>query len=103
MCLVTHVASFQYTLKSVIEEYTIQCSIFALFEIHSQLCLVIDRHRWEEVQRKGGICRVGRRVFTFDAAPLVCHTGGKNCPLCDQMRIHMYMRRAVMAAGQPDL
>src|SRR6266702_1462806 len=37
------------------------------------------------------------------AAPLVCHTWGKNSPLRDQMRIHMYMRKLVLAAGQRDL
>src|SRR5260370_36279306 len=36
------------------------------------------------------------------AAPLVCHTWGKNSLLRDQMRIHMYMRKPVLAAGQSD-
>ncbi len=37
------------------------------------------------------------------AASLVCHSGGKNSPLHDQMRIHMHMCKAVVAAGRPDL
>ena len=37
------------------------------------------------------------------AAPLVCHTGGKNSLLRDQMRIHMHTRKPVLAAGRSDL
>src|SRR6266571_582879 len=37
------------------------------------------------------------------AAPLVCHTGGKISLLRDQMRIHMHMRKPVLAAGRSDL